>query len=78
MLVTDAMASPIGDVNFDGRFDSADLVQIFQHAEYEDDVVGNSTYTTGDWNCDGDFTTSDLVFAFQQGGYRTTARYDRR
>ncbi|MCA9213377.1 MAG: CotH kinase family protein, partial [Planctomycetales bacterium] len=53
-----------GDANHDGLFNSQDLVQIFQAAEYEDDVPGNSTWEEGDWDGDGDFTTSDLVFAF--------------
>ncbi|MFC1758514.1 FG-GAP-like repeat-containing protein [Planctomycetota bacterium] len=59
----------IGDVNNDGKFDSSDLVQIFQAAEYEDDFSGNSTFNEGDWDQDGDFTSSDLVLAFQSGHY---------
>jgi len=35
--------------------------------EYEDDLVGNSTWEEGDWNADGEFDTSDLVLAFQSG-----------
>ncbi len=68
-LVISAMHSRIGDVNLDGRFDSTDLVEIFQRGEYEDTIAGNSTYADGDWNCDGDFDSRDLVFAFQYGGY---------
>ncbi|MCA9149353.1 MAG: dockerin type I repeat-containing protein [Planctomycetales bacterium] len=58
-----------GDVNLDGHFNSSDLVRIFQAGEYEDDIVGNSTWRTGDWNGDGDFTTQDLVIAFANRGY---------
>ena len=58
-----------GDANRDGRFDSADLVHVFQIGEYEDGAVGNSTWEEGDWDGDGDFTTTDLVLAFQLGLY---------
>ncbi len=59
----------IGDANNDGRFDSSDLVLVFQAAEYEDDTPGNSTFEEGDWNDDGDFGSEDLVLAFQLGEY---------
>ena len=59
----------VGDVNGDGRFNSSDLVAVFQIGEYEDDIEDNSTFEDGDWNGDGDFTTSDLVLAFTQGHY---------
>jgi hypothetical protein len=62
-----------GDSNGDGRFDSSDLVQVFQRGQYEDNVLGNSTWEDGDWNGDGDFTTSDLVFAFTAGTYQSAA-----
>ena len=64
---------PMGDANGDGKFDSADLVQVFQSAEYEDDVPGNSTFQEGDWNGDGDFDSSDLIVAMQGGTYRHSA-----
>ena len=60
----------IGDVDLDGDLDTADLVKAFQIGEYEDDIMGNSTWSDGDWNSDGDFTTADLVYAFQAGGFR--------
>lgn len=66
-----------GDVNLDGIFNSSDLVLIFQSGQYEDEVAGNSRWSTGDWNCDGDFTTTDLVVAFQQGTYVAAAIADR-
>ena len=58
-----------GDANLDFRFDTRDLVQVFQTGWYEDGVPGNANWATGDWNCDGDFTSADLVGAFQDGGY---------
>jgi hypothetical protein len=66
-------SSSPGDANHDGVFDSRDLVQVFQAAEYEDSLPGNSTWEEGDWNGDGDFGTSDLVLAFQTGGYIAAA-----
>jgi hypothetical protein len=58
-----------GDANFDGRFDSSDLVEVFAAGKYEDGADGNATWSEGDWNGDGDFGTGDLVLAFQEGGY---------
>lgn len=58
-----------GDSNRDGVFDSRDLDQVFAAGEYEDDLVGNSTFADGDWNGDGEFDSEDLVFAFQAGHY---------
>jgi hypothetical protein len=58
-----------GDSNHDGRFNSSDLVLVFQAGKYEDAVAHNTTFEEGDWNGDGDFTTSDLVLAFQLGTY---------
>ena len=63
----------IGDSNGDGRFDSEDLVHVFQIGEYDDSVTGNSTFADGDWNGDGDFDSEDFVFAFQLGGYQGDA-----
>jgi hypothetical protein len=59
-----------GDSNRDGVFDSTDLVQVFQAGQYEDGVLGNSTWSSGDWNGDGEFDSQDLVFAFQAGSYQ--------
>ncbi len=68
-LLTQILDTLSGDANLDGRFDSTDLVQIFVAGQYEDTVVGNSSWATGDWNGDGEFSSSDLVAAFQAGGY---------
>lgn len=58
-----------GDANLDGRFDSNDLVAVFTAGQYEDDVAGDSKWSTGDWNGDGEFGSADLVTAFEDGGY---------
>ena len=63
----------MGDANQDGRFDSQDLVAVFQSNEYRDDLEDNSTWSEGDWTCDGDFDTDDLVAAFQPGQYEQPA-----
>jgi hypothetical protein len=60
-----------GDVNFDGRFNSTDLIQVFRAGKYEDGIPGNAVFEEGDWNGDGDFDTHDLVLAFQEGRYET-------
>lgn len=59
----------IGDSNYDGVFDSTDLVAVFQQNEYEDSVAGNSNFDSGDWNQDGEFDAADLVFAFQSENF---------
>jgi hypothetical protein len=64
-----AANSFFGDSNMDGRFDSSDFVQVFQAGEYDDDLAGNSTWSTGDWDGDGEFLPNDLILAFQSGGY---------
>ena len=64
-----AIAPVPGDVNFDGVFDSADLVQLIQIGKYEDGIDDNSSYDEGDWNGDGDFDSVDLVELFQSGRY---------
>ncbi len=56
-----------GDANRDGQFDNNDLVVVATAGEFEDNLVGNSTWETGDWNGDGEFTTADLVLAFKLG-----------
>lgn len=61
--------STLGDSNLDGKFDSGDLVQVFQAGEYEDSIIANSTWEEGDWNLDMDFDSGDLVTAFTAGTY---------
>ena len=52
-----------GDSNFDGVFNSGDLVNVFQFAKYETGKA--ATVEEGDWNGDGVFDSTDLVFVFQ-------------
>ena len=63
-----------GDANLDGQFDNVDVVSLLQAGQYEDDVLGNSTWATGDWNADGEFDRADLVLALQDGGYGQGSR----
>ena len=62
---TDEVGVPLGDVNFDGVFDSTDLLLMFAQGEYEDGISGNSTYSEGDMNGDGEFDSSDLLLLMQ-------------
>ncbi|MFC1757410.1 hypothetical protein ACFL2H_01405, partial [Planctomycetota bacterium] len=72
--IENLMQTYLGDSNLDGVFDSSDLVAVFKANEYEDTVVGNSTWSTGDWNGDGEFDSSDLVAAFKENGYEQGPR----
>jgi uncharacterized protein YjbI with pentapeptide repeats len=62
-----------GDANLDGRFDSTDLVAVFNAGEYQDWGYQNSTWSTGDWTGDREFTTTDLIVALADGGYEMEA-----
>lgn len=68
-LVLHVMEVPFGDANLDGVFNSEDIVQVFVLGEYDDDIAGNSTWSSGDWDGDGDFTSDDIVVAFIHGQY---------
>ncbi|MFC1758877.1 hypothetical protein ACFL2H_08925 [Planctomycetota bacterium] len=72
--IEDIMQTYFGDANLDGEFDSTDLVDVFVADEYEDDVMGNSSWADGDWNGDRDFNTSDLVLSFRNRGYEQGPR----
>lgn len=74
ILIEGVLRTEFGDSNFDGIFDSNDLVLMFQANEYEDSVDNNSTWAEGDWNCDGDATSADIVLAFQMQSFQDTAR----
>lgn len=63
-----------GDSDLSGEFDSSDFVLMFRSNEYEDDLVGNSTWATGDFNGDAEFDTADFVFAFRDNGYEKGPR----
>jgi hypothetical protein len=58
-----------GDANIDGVFNSTDLIDVLANGEYEDTIVGNSTWSEGDWTGEGDFDSGDLVVALADGGY---------
>jgi hypothetical protein len=73
-LVAGLLRTSAGDSNLDGIFNSADLVEVFRAAKYEDGIPENAGWTEGDWNCDGDFTTRDLVDAFIAGKYVAEAK----
>ena len=73
-FVHDVLNTWMGDSNLDGEFNSSDFVTVFAAGEYEDAIVGNSTWETGDWNGDGEFNSSDFVAAFSDGGYEQGPR----
>ncbi len=58
-----------GDATLDGRFNTTDLVTVFQAGLYETGTA--ATWAHGDWDGDGRFGTSDLLLAFQDGGYES-------
>ncbi len=72
-LVETSLRTVIGDVNFDGVFNSTDLIEMFRANEYEDGIARNSMWTEGDWTCDGEFDSSDLVYAFKKNTYSVAA-----
>ena len=67
--VRDLMHLYYGDSNLDGEFNTSDLVFVLQQGQFEDAVVGNSTWGSGDWSGDLEFSTSDFITAFQDGGF---------
>lgn len=72
--IVDLMNTYVGDSDLDGVFGTRDLIAIFTAGQYEDEIVGNSTWATGDWNGDGDFGTPDLIAAFGQAGFEVGPR----
>lgn len=72
--INDLARTYTGDANLDGQFSSEDLVAVFVSGEYEDRVVGNSTWSSGDWTGDGEFDSQDFIEAFRQGGYNAGPR----
>ena len=63
-----------GDSTLEGEFDSGYLVAVFRSGEYEDGIVGNSTWAEGDWNGNGDFDSGDLIAAFQGNSFEIDPR----
>lgn len=72
-LVEGILQTSFGDADVDGLFNSSDIVRVLQAGEYEDTLVGNSTWADGDWNGDGEFTSDDIVLAFQRGNFAQQA-----
>jgi len=72
-LVQQLIGIPYGDANFDGYFNSSDLVAAFIVGEYEDGVALNSTWQEGDWDGDGEFSTADFVLALASGSFESAA-----
>jgi hypothetical protein len=65
--IRELQESWLGDSNFDGEFNSADFVAVFQVGKYEQDTP--ATYAEGDWDGDLVFASGDFVVAFQDGGF---------
>lgn len=71
--LVDVRGVSFGDSNFDGSFNSTDVVIVFQLGQYDDGIDGNSTWRGGDWDGSGDFDSGDFVFAMQESRYENTA-----
>jgi uncharacterized membrane protein len=74
VLVEKLANTYFGDSNFDGEFNSADIVAVFIAGQYEDDVALNSNWSQGAWNGEGEFDSSDFVLAFQGDGFERGPR----
>ena len=72
--IVDLMNTYVGDSDLNGVFGTGDLIAVFSAGEYEDEIVGNSSWATGDWNGDRDFGTPDLIAAFGQAGFEAGPR----
>lgn len=72
--VVDLANTYFGDANFDGEFNSSDLVDVLRVGEYEDGIDNNSNWAEGDWDGNGDFDSGDFLIAFQFGGYEQGPR----
>ncbi len=70
-MIFGVLQTTYGDANLDGFFDSNDFVEVFVIGEYEDEIAGNSGWSSGDWDADGDFSSLDMVLAFQTGDYES-------
>jgi hypothetical protein len=68
-FLEERLQSSLADVNLDGRFDSSDLVSLFQAGKYS--MNEGASWSEGDFDGDGFFTTSDLVLTFATSVYDT-------
>ncbi len=66
-LLRSAWNTTFGDANFDGRFDSSDIVMVFISGHFES--TRNATWAQGDWDGDHRFSTDDFVLAFSRNHY---------
>jgi len=68
-IFNDALPRPaVGDSNFDGVFDSSDLIQVFAAGQYGR-LNPAGRWSNGDWNRDRFVNSSDLILAFAEGDY---------
>ncbi len=70
--VHDHAATWVGDANFDGQFNSGDLVVALAAGTYEADIF--ASWGTGDFDGNRRFDSSDLVEALADGGYEQGPR----
>lgn len=66
-LMDSTIFNPLGDSTNDGRFDTGDLVRVFQRGLYETGEVARQE--DGDWNGDGLFDSADVIKVFQAGQF---------
>ena len=74
LLMNLGFDSVIGDANLDGKFSSADFVQVFQEGKFARDEP--ASWSQGDWDCNGRFESADLVLVFQHDGFTEAAHPD--
>ena len=73
MWIEDLYGTHFGDADLNRSFESGDFVRVFQAGEYEDAIVGNSTWAEGDWDGNGEFDSGDFVLALQSGAFESMA-----
>lgn len=68
---TTVLGGRYGDVNFDGKFDTSDMLIMFQAGKYETGQIAG--WEDGDMDGDQLFTTNDLIVMLQEGVYEQGA-----
>ena len=71
LAIEDGFSTTVGDVNLDGKFDHADLNQVYQTGHYNS--IQPTEWQTGDFDFDGVFTSRDIVLAFQRSQFDDSA-----